>query len=175
MTIYTRNYGRQNRNGVRYSPPPGYDGNAFSEPQDVKLHEAEDDLRQLPRQEPEETSGNDPGPHPDEMPDLSGEMMSPSGSAGAPGNRAEDRDPADIERDSADILPVQKLLSDSQGEGGRHGRDSDHGFRSMEDLFRQLRGRFGREELILVLVMLLVSSEGASIELVLLALVLIAG
>ncbi|MBE6711493.1 MAG: hypothetical protein E7579_10290 [Ruminococcaceae bacterium] len=49
------------------------------------------------------------------------------------------------------------------------------GIQSLEALFRHLRGKFGREELIIVLVMLLVSSEGASPELILLALLLIAG
>ncbi len=49
------------------------------------------------------------------------------------------------------------------------------GVQSLETLFRHLRGKFGREELIIVLVMLLVSSEGASLELILLALLLIAG
>jgi len=50
-----------------------------------------------------------------------------------------------------------------------------NGIQAFEALFRQLRGKFGREELIIVLVMLLVSSEGASMELMLLALILIAG
>lgn len=49
------------------------------------------------------------------------------------------------------------------------------GIQSLEALFRHLRGKFGREELIIVLVMLLVASEGASLELILLALLLIAG
>lgn len=46
---------------------------------------------------------------------------------------------------------------------------------SLEALFSHLRGKFGREELIIVLVMLLIASDGASIELMLLALILIAG
>lgn len=50
-----------------------------------------------------------------------------------------------------------------------------NGVQSLESLFRHLRGKFGREELIIVLVMLLVASEGASLELILLALLLIAG
>lgn len=49
------------------------------------------------------------------------------------------------------------------------------GVQALESLFRHLRGKFGREELIIVLVMLLISSEGGSLELLLLALILIAG
>ncbi|MBQ7930723.1 MAG: hypothetical protein IJ334_06905, partial [Clostridia bacterium] len=49
------------------------------------------------------------------------------------------------------------------------------GIDAIEALFRHLRGKFGREELIIILVMLLISSEGASLELMLLALLLIAG
>jgi hypothetical protein len=49
------------------------------------------------------------------------------------------------------------------------------GVQSLEALFRHLHGKFGREELVIVLVMLLVSSDGASPELILLALLLIAG
>ena len=50
-----------------------------------------------------------------------------------------------------------------------------YGMQALEALFHHLRGKFGREELIIVLVMLLVASDGASIELILLALILLAG
>jgi len=45
----------------------------------------------------------------------------------------------------------------------------------IEDLLRSLKGKIGREELIILLVMLLVSSDGFGIEALILALILIAG
>lgn len=155
--IYTRNYGKQNRSGVKYSPPPGYDGNAFSETPSVKLHEAEDDVTRLPRrpripaepepderdlfEEPETFSEPEPFLEPEPEPENAPEperMIDPS--------------------PPAENFPV-----------------FHNSIQSLETLFSHLRGKFGREELIIVLVMLLIASDGASIELMLLALILIAG
>ncbi len=128
--MYTRNYAKSPR---KYTPPPGYDGNAFPEDTpSVKYHEAEDDL---PRRPP--NTEDVPEAVTDETFDLFAESM-PAG----------------------ETIPVSAQPS-----------PFEEGFRSLESLFRHLRGRFGREELILVLVMLLISSD-ASIELLLLALLL---
>lgn len=137
--IYTRNYGR---NGTRYELPPGYDGNAFS--QNVKLHEAEDDVTNL-RRPPEPVVQHRDDTSVEDIPKTDGDMgggKAEETSAGAP-----------VENDA----------------------EFERGIRAFESLFRHLRGKFGREELIIVLVMLLISSEGASAELMLLALVLVAG
>jgi len=166
--IYTRNYGRADRGG-RYNPPPGYDGNAFSEPPAVKMHRATDELVRLPQNSPE----TPPLPqNSEEILDLLQEEHptedmtdSPSEENEASGERkpspAEIRTKPTKEEESSgtpDAVPVFA-----------------GGIQSLEALFRHLRGKFGREELIIVLVMLLVSSEGASPELILLALLLIAG
>lgn len=136
--IYTRNYGR---NGTRYELPPGYDGNAFS--QNVKLHEAEDDVTTL-RRSAENKVVHEQIEHEVEP--------------------VRDTEP---EKNSAEPVSI--------GANTENDAEFEKGIRAFESLFRHLRGKFGREELIIVLVMLLISSEGASAELILLALVLIAG
>jgi len=153
--IYTRNYGRADRGGVRYSPPPGYDGNAFTEPPAVKMHPAQDELVRLPPKErvsfPEEER-----PEPEEM-----EVGETEEAGERKPSQAEVRTKPVREEDSSEFPEEIPVFTG--------------GIQSLEALFRHLRGKFGREELIIVLVMLLVSSEGASLELILLALLLISG
>ncbi|MBQ9717376.1 MAG: hypothetical protein IJV76_05230 [Clostridia bacterium] len=161
--IYTRSYGKPSRSGIKYSPPPGYDGSAISQTPDVKLHEAEDDVTNLrtrrgeSRELPEESTDifEERPPHPEEIPDHP--------------ERAEDSP-------RPQTLPEPDFGAEP---GKLQNNDSvpvfENGIQAFETLFRHLRGKFGREELIIVLVMLLISSEGASVELMLLALILIAG
>lgn len=173
--IYTRNYGKPSRSGTRYNPPPGYDGNAFSQApdvNDVKLHEAVDDVTNLRRnREPVR-----------ELPEENADIF-------------DDRPPlreresaAEEERPQKESLPKPESIPEPdfgaepgklpQAEPGREPESVpvfESGIQAFESLFRHLRGKFGREELIIVLVMLLISSEGASVELMLLALILIAG
>lgn len=54
-------------------------------------------------------------------------------------------------------------------------RNQTAGFGSLTALFGDLRGRIGAEELILLLVMLLMSADGAGVETLLLGVVLLAG
>lgn len=140
--IYTRSNERPRRTGSRYEPPPGYDGNAFS--QDVKLHEGDEDVTTLRR--------------PREVAPVAQTSQTTSVA------------PASEE------VQVEGVGSGEVAEGGRKAT-FEEGLLAFEEVFRQLRGRFGREELILVLVMLLISSgdssNGAGVELLLLSLLLI--
>ena len=167
--IYTRSYGKGSGNGARYSPPPGYDGNAFPPTPEVKLHEAEDDVRllrrkrepapEIPREQPEPEENNDL--FEDSVPFT--ENGTVTGTENAESARPQNPPEPDFGAEpgklpSAENIPVFAGGTDA-----------------LEALLRHLKEKFGREELILVLVMLLVSSEGASPELLLLALLLIAG
>ena len=156
--IYTRNYGRADRGG-RYNPPPGYDGNAFSEPPAVKMHRAKDEIVRMPQDS-------------EEIPELLQEERLSEDMTARP---AEETDNAEERKPSpAEIRTKPAKEEDSSGTPDAVPVFAG-GIQSLEALFRHLRGKFGREELIIVLVMLLVSSEGASPELILLALLLIAG
>ena len=154
--IYTRNYGKPSVGETKYSPPPGYDGNAFPLTE-VKLHEAEDDVTSLRRRRgsmPEKT----PEPPAEEETELYEEENV----------RPQNLPEPDFGAEPGNLPPSAKP---------HHGSLPvfSGGIDAAEELFRSLRGKFGREELIILLVMLLISSEGASLELMLLALLLIAG
>ena len=156
--IYTRNYGRADRGG-RYNPPPGYDGNAFSEPPAVKMHRAKAEIVRMPQDS-------------EEIPELLQEERPSEDMTARP---AEETDNAGERKPSpAEIRTKPTKEEDSSGTPDAVPVFAG-GIQSLEALFRHLRGKFGREELIIVLVMLLVSSEGANPELILLALLLIAG
>ncbi len=160
--IYTRNYGKPNRSGVKYNPPPGYDGNAFSGTPDVKLHEAEDDVTRLPRRSRENT-----------LPEQTDAAVSPEEERfdlfdDTPPSYTDESKPEPDEKETKPPEPLPPSETESLPAFGS-------GVQAFEALFHHLRGKFGREELIIVLVMLLIASDGASIELMLLALILIAG
>lgn len=148
--MYTRNYARTTR---KYTPPPGYDGNAFpdSDTPSVKYHEAEDDLpRRTSVVPPNVDVGVDADADVTEETDLFAEPLPPE-------------EPTNLPTE----IPVQ-----TQTPPQKPPMFFEEGFRSLEHLFRQLRGNFGREELILILVMLLIASD-ASIELLFIALLLV--
>ena len=155
--IYTRNYGKTDR-GVRYNPPPGYDGNAFSGQPEVKMHRAQEEIFRPPQNVQDDLPQPEyPEPEsmePEEIPEIAEE---------------EERkpEPAEVRAKPVKEEEASKFPEEVPAFAG--------GIQSLEALFRHLRGRFGREELIIVLVMLLVSSDGASPEILLLALLLLAG
>ncbi len=162
--IYTRNYGKNPANAGRYNPPPGYDGNAFPTTPEVKLHEAEDDVTNLRRKR--EPIREIPPELPEEEEDLF-ENSADSGS-GVPETAGSAR-PQNLPEPDFGAEPGKLPSAENSVPVFAGGIDA------IEGLFRHLRGKFGREELIIILVMLLISSEGASLELMLLALILIAG
>ena len=166
--IYTRSYGKNTGNG-RYSPPPGYDGNAFSATPEVKLHEAEDDVSRLRRKR-------------EPAPEIPRELPEPEDKNDIFGNPVPFAESDEItEPDSTGSARPQNLPEPEFGaEPGKLSSAENTAvfagkMDSLEALLRHLRGKFGREELILVMVMLLIASDGASPELLLLVLLLIAG
>ncbi len=171
--IYTRNYGKTSANGAQYSPPPGYDGNAFSSTPEVKLHEAEDDVTTLRRKR--EPVREIPKELPGEGENIFGNSADSAARSGT-----EETTGTDNTENAGSARPQNPPEPDFGAEPGKLPPPASvpvlaGGIDAFEALFRHLRGKFGREELIIVLVMLLISSEGASLELMLLALILIAG
>ena len=132
--IYTRDL-RKNR----YSPPPGYDGNAFKDWKDV--------------------SG------------MSG------ASARFTAQRDESTDEEDILETSAEAyaeqqseeFPHEEALQDEVSAPA-----SAKAHENISSLIENLRGKIGREELIILLVMFLIASDGMCAEVLILALVLLA-
>ena len=116
--MYTRNYARVKR----YSPPPGYAGNAIVGDEEIKHHPPTDEVIYLPREE---------GPIPSE--------------------------------------PV------FQRDNIAHFHAYDKEKNLLSELLRNLRGKFGSEELIILAVMLLIVEDGIGPEVLILALTLIAG
>lgn len=164
--IYTRSYGKNTGNG-RYSPPPGYDGNAFSATPEVKLHEAEDDVSRLRRKR-------------EPAPEIPRELPEPEDKNDIFGNSVPFSEEKEIaETENTGSARPQNLPEPDFGADPGKLPDNTAVFAgkmdSLEALLRHLRGKFGREELILVMVMLLIASDGASPELLLLVLLLIAG
>ncbi len=159
--IYTRSNGKNSGTG-RYSPPPGYDGNAFPPTPEVKLHEAEEDVSRLRRKREPAPEIPRELPEPEEKNDIFGDSMRFS----AEEEFAESARPQNLPEPDFGADPG-KLPDNTSVFAGR--------MDSLEALLRHLRGKFGREELILVMVMLLIASDGASPELLLLVLLLIAG
>ncbi len=83
-------------------------------------------------------------------------------------------DAAQIE--STDAVSEERIEDTSQALKDAGSREiSRRDSRTLEELFHTLRGKIGTEELILILVMLVVASEGIGIEVLLLGLLLIAG
>ncbi|MBE6626555.1 MAG: hypothetical protein E7628_05175 [Ruminococcaceae bacterium] len=116
--MYTRNYARSNR----YSPPPGYAGNAFVGEGEIKHHPPTDEVIHLPRDD--EATGIEPVPQ------------------------------------KENTVPIHSDYKEKT---------------AISELFHSLRGKFGREELIILAVMLLISEDGVGAEVLILALTLIAG
>ena len=116
--MYTRSYARVKR----YSPPPGYAGNAFVGEGEIKHHPPKDEVAYLPREE----------------------EPTPSGPMAQKDNIAQP-----------------------------HAYDKEKNV--LSELLRNLRGKFGSEELIILAVMLLIAEDGIGPEVLILALTLIAG
>lgn len=133
--MYTRNFGKQ-----KYTPPPGYDGTAFSETMTTKMHEPQMIIREespieqdLLQYQPE-TEPNEPEPVTEsETPEL----------------------PVFAEKET------------------HHKQESALG--QIGQLLGHLKGKIGSEELIILLVMLLIASDGMCAEVLILGLLLIAG
>ncbi|MGN1410164.1 MAG: hypothetical protein ACI4XJ_08305 [Eubacteriales bacterium] len=163
----------------KYSPPPGYDGNAFAAPklQNDSMSEYQQTdyqrersmgptVRYVAKNEVQEDDADD-------IPksDIPGEEELTDGEYydnDIPADEAESKEEKNEER-SEEINDTTELAEKN------HSRTD---FRENDAIFRlieSLHGKFGREELIILLVMFLVASDGICAEVLILALLLIAG
>lgn len=141
--IYTRDL-RKNR----YSPPPGYDGNAFKDWKDVsgmsgasarftvqRDENTEDEEEYTPEEDILETSPEEAAEQPQE-------------------------------KQSTEEVHQKKAVEAAPASAKVH--------ENINSLVENLRGKIGREELIILLVMFLIASDGMCAEVLVLALVLLA-
>jgi len=147
--MYTRNTRPvQRQRTQQYDPPPGYAGNTFP----VKHHLPEDILEE---QRPRRTVQGD---------DANYAENSDEGIRGE--NSPPDSNPLTCqgeEKDGDSIIENDLTPSKHSGKS------------PLSDLIESLSGRVGTEELIILTVMLLISSDGLCPEVLILALCLIAG
>lgn len=151
--MYTRNTRSvQRQRTPRYDPPPGYGGNTFP----VKHHLPEDILEeQIPRRSVQEADGNYTSNEDDGIRDESSPI---------------DSNPLTCqgEEKNGESIVENVLFSE------KHCGKSPFG-ELLGELTETLRGKIGTEELIILTVMLLISSDGMCAEVLVLALCLIAG
>lgn len=147
--IYTRDQRK-----VHYSPPPGYDGTAFSR----------NDFSQM--KESAEKSG------------ASARFTSKNDNAPAETHEEENL----IEQFPTEQDEVVKVCDNTTEDNlennlqeNRENSEVGEAADSLTGLVSGLRGRIGKEELIILLVMLLIASEGICAEVLILALVLFYG
>lgn len=136
--MYARSLSKRGRS----TPPPGYAGTAFIQPQrDNPSRDPADDM---------ESKRHTPAEYGPDRRAMRGDPMSVSGERTAAAKIPDT--PAEAEKSGTSPIPVPfaELLSD-------------------------LRGRVGTEEVILLMVMLLLSADGAEVETLLLGLILLAG
>lgn len=148
--IYTREQRK-----VHYSPPPGYDGNAFSRNDFSQMKESAEKSGASARF----TSKNDTAPTETDEEILI--EQSPTEQIPLIQNDVEKIDDKSSEtikvRATSEVRTTSEVMNNLTG------------------LVSKLRGKIGKEELIILLVMLLIASEGICAEVLILALVLFYG
>ncbi len=164
--IYTRDFRQKNRVSD-YTPPPGYDGNAFNEQREMFSAAAKAEYTE--RQPGRRSMPSDFG----DSPETDSSEFSEEYYGGAEQmNRADSYDnPAGNGEESADERQTEVPVHSRAVKKSEH----NHGIEALSALIESLHGRFGSEEMIILLVMLLVASDGIGPEVLILALILIAG
>ena len=148
--MYTRNSRIQRDNRIqRYNPPPGYAGNTFS----VKHHVPENPIDEnIPRRPNEQDNRYDRTIAEDEI-----------------GIRGENSPP-----DESDLTCTGEERNSPLEQEEMTIREK-HEKSPLADLLESLRIKAGSEELIILMVMLLIASDGLCAEVLILALCLVAG
>lgn len=142
--MYTRSFNRmQHGENQRYTPPPGYVGNAFSEESGVKHHVPEVDVHEF-------SSRYQRNDQSDRNEEITEEF---------------------VENDSGLILDEASMPA----EKNRQNETKEAERSPLAQLVESLHGKIGTEELIILMTMLLISSDGIGVEVLILALILIAG
>ena len=147
--MYTRNQrNARDSRSQRYNPPPGYTGSTFQ----VKHHTPEDTIDDnLPRRLYDDD--NQPA-LPENGSGIRSESIPPDTNPLT--CQGEDKNDDSIVEDYCDKPVLQERSP-------------------LNELISSLRGKIGSEELIILMVMLLISSDGMCAEVLILALCLIAG
>lgn len=128
----------------RYSPPPGYDGNTFKDWKDVSTMSGASARFTAQR---DESTEEEYTPEEDIL-----------------GTSAEE-----YTEQPSEELPQNEVLQDEVSASA-----SAKAHENISSLIENLRGKIGREELIILLVMFLIASDGMCAEVLILALVLLA-
>lgn len=158
-SIYTRDF-RPVKN-QKYSPPPGYDGNAFAAP---KLQN--DSPGEYPQTEYQRERSMGPTVRyvaKNEVQEDGEEYENDTPADEAVSEEEKNEEITDETNDNTELAVKKHSRTDF--------RENDAIFRLIESL----HGKFGREELIILLVMFLIASDGICAEVLILALLLIAG
>lgn len=128
----------------RYSPPPGYDGNTFKDWKDVSTMSGASARFTAQRDESTE------------------EEYTP------------EEDILETSAEAAAEQPVEEFSRDEVLQDDVSAPASAKAHENISSLIETLRGKIGREELIILLVMFLIASDGMCAEVLILALVLLA-
>lgn len=128
----------------RYSPPPGYDGNTFKDWKDVSGMSGASARFTAQRDESTE------------------EEYTP------------EKDISETSAEAATEQPVEEFSRDEVLQDDVSAPASAKAHENISSLIENLRGKIGREELIILLVMFLIASDGMCAEVLILALVLLA-
>jgi len=152
--MYTRNTYRTQRNdSQRYTPPPGYVGNAFSGKHHVPEQNIRDNVPRRPQEDSREAQISEEGIRAENIPLRENALNC----------RGEEEN-----RDNNGSHELQQ-----EGEVPKVPGPAEKS--PLQDLLGHLRGKIGTEELIILLIMLLISSDGIGAEALVLGLVLLAG
>lgn len=127
----------------RYSPPPGYDGNTFKDWKDVSGMSGASARFTAQRDESTE------------------EEYTP------------EEDILETSAEAAAEQPVEEFSRDEVLQDDVSASASAKAHENISSLIENLRGKIGREELIILLVMFLIASDGMCAEVLILALVLL--
>ncbi len=127
----------------RYSPPPGYDGNTFKDWKDVSTMSGASARFTAQRDESTE------------------EEYTP------------EEDILETSAEAAAEQPVEEFSRDEVLQDEVSASASAKAHENISSLIENLRGKIGREELIILLVMFLIASDGMCAEVLILALVLL--
>ena len=128
----------------RYSPPPGYDGNTFKDWKDVSTMSGASARFTAQRDESTE------------------EEYTP------------EEDISETSHETAAEQPAEEFSRDEVLQDEVSASASAKAHENISSLIENLRGKIGREELIILLVMFLIASDGMCAEVLILALVLLA-
>lgn len=174
--MYSRNFNRTQRNeNQRYNPPPGYVGTAFSGKHHRPMQEVGEQSEPVNRYNREQNENG--------LPELDFDHYEPRRPQSDRYEQQDEREEG-IRQENIPIMEnevscrgkdPEQALSKSVEDGQPEERGNSDEKSPLHDLLEILHGKIGTEELIILMVMLLVASDGIGVEVLILALALLAG